>query len=437
MMRVLAVHNYYQQAGGEDCVFESECRLLEDFGNEVLRYSVHNNQITNSGKWALAKNTIWNHESSSAIHRLVRDERVDLVHFHNTFPLISPASFRAAHRAGAAVVCTIHNFRFVCPKAVLYRDGKVCNACLGKRFAWPALQHNCYRDSKMATTVVAANATVHRIAKTFPRFVDACITPTNFVREHLRTSGYPLGRVFTKPHFVDFDRGMGDGLGHYAVFVGRLSEEKGLDVLLDAWAQLSSPIELRIIGDGPLACRLRDLPKNIRWLGALPQDAVYNQMANAACLICPSTCYESFGRVVIEAYAQGTPVITANHGGQAEVATVGDGLQFQPGCPSSLASVTEYFFSNLANADVAASEPSLRQQARAEYLAKYTAETNYEQLHEIYREALRHRGKSPPEPASPEPASPEPASPESNETEHELGRRTSSRPANCRTTQQA
>src|SRR5262245_40071540 len=172
-MRILLVHNFYQQAGGEDQVFADETKLLRDHGDAVEQFTVHNDAVQQMGRLALARRTVWNKDSYRALRDAVRAHHAEIVHFHNTFPLISPAGYKAAHDEGAAVVQTLHNYRLMCPTATFYRDGGVCEDCLGRSIPWPGIAHACYRDSRSASAVVAAMLTVHRARGTWQHAVDA------------------------------------------------------------------------------------------------------------------------------------------------------------------------------------------------------------------------------------------------------------------------
>lgn len=389
-MRILLVHNRYQLPGGEDQVFEGEARLLALHGHDVLRYELHNSSIATGNRLALAGRTIWSRPTHRDMGSLIRRERPDLVHFHNTLPLISPSGYYATNGSGVPVVQTLHNYRLVCPNALLFRDGGPCHDCVGKSFAWPGIVHACYRNSRTASATVAVMNAVHHALGTWRRRVTLYIALTQFARARLLEGGFPAEQVVVKPNFVDPDPGMGDGAGGYALFVGRLSPEKGIRTLLAAWEVLGSDLPLRIIGDGPLANEVVHAARksdSVQWLGPQPTSEVYRQMAGATVLVCPSEWYETFGRVVIEAFATGTPVIGSSLGAVAELVLPGEtGLLFQPGNPTDLVAAVRSLVQ----------EPQrlqrMRQASREEFLAKFTAERNYNDLMGIYDlAAQRHQ----------------------------------------------
>jgi glycosyltransferase involved in cell wall biosynthesis len=252
-LKIILAHNFYQQAGGEDQVFADEAALLESRGHNVIRFTVHNDQVKHLSRLTLARRTIWNPESRSDLEKLVRREQADVVHFHNTFPLLSPSVYSAARSAGAAVVQTLHNYRLICPTAICYRDGKVCEDCVTRTIPWPAILHRCYRGDRGASMVTAGMLAVHHLRGTYRNDVDAYIALTAFAREKFIEAGM-LGDKFTvKPNFVNPDPGPGDGSGGYCLFVGRLTESKGVQILLNAWKQLPGDIRLKIAGDGEMA----------------------------------------------------------------------------------------------------------------------------------------------------------------------------------------
>ncbi|WP_430451618.1 glycosyltransferase [Rhodopirellula europaea] len=362
--------------------------MLESFGHDVTRFTRMNDSLSDAGALANARKTIWNHGIADEIRQVVKSKQIDLVHFHNTFPAMSPAVIKSAHDAGAATVLTLHNSRILCPKAVCFRDGQPCTDCISKSFAMPAIRNACFHDSRLAAGVVAIQNWLHRTRKTYLRSLNLAIAPSEFVKKRYVDSGHPMPPIVVKPHFVESGLPFGQGDGGYALFVGRLSEEKGLKVLLDAWDRLTQPIPLKIIGDGPLQHLLNVSRDNVEYLGRLDQDDVYKTMADAAMLILPSHCAESFGRVVVEAFACGTPVVCANQGGQAELVHPGVGALFESGNASELASVVDRFVEN------AEETIAMRDAARSEFVAKYSDEINHAQLLDIYCQALTLRGRA-------------------------------------------
>jgi glycosyltransferase involved in cell wall biosynthesis len=386
-MRVLKVHNNYQIRGGEDETSDSETQLLENMGHEVEIYANHNDRVAAMNLASLALTTIWSSEAYTQVQEILKRQTYDAIHVHNFFPLMSPSIYYAAKDAGVPVVQTLHNYRFLCPNALFFRNGQVCEDCLGKSVPLPSLQHNCYRENKAATAVVATMLTVHNFLSTWKEKVDLYIAMTEFARQKFIEGGFPENKIVVKPHFIDPDPGVGSGNGGYALYVGRLSVEKGLDTLLAAWEQLGGKIPLKIIGDGSLSDRVKEAAQKlpgVEWLGRKPVHEVYEIMGEAKVLIFPSKWYETFGRVAIEAFAKGTPVIAANIGAIAElVDPERTGLHFRPGDAQDLAEKVEWIISNPTQV------AQMRREARAEFESKYTAKENYQQLLAIYTQAKR------------------------------------------------
>lgn len=385
-MTVLAVHNYYQQPGGEDQVFAAEADLLEAHGHRVLRYTAHNDRLVGENPLALAKTAVWNGEVYRDLCALIKREQPRVVHFHNTFPLVSPAAYYAARAEGAPVVQSLHNYRLMCPNSLFFRDGGICEDCLGKPIPWPGVAHACYRESRAASGVVAMMLTVHRALRTWKEMVDAYVTLTGFAREKFIQGGLPKEKISVKPNFINSDPGAGEGSGGYALFVGRLSVEKGLGTLLAAWERLGERIPLKIVGDGPLADRVVEaagrLPQ-VEWLGRRSAEEVYALMGEASALVFPSECYEGFPRVIVEAFAKGTPIIVANVGSTVELVDHRrTGLHFRSGDPNDLVVQVEWALRHPVEL------ARMRREARAEFETRYTAERNYQALMEIYESAM-------------------------------------------------
>ncbi|WP_428937685.1 glycosyltransferase [Fontivita pretiosa] len=387
-LRVLLVHNFYQQPGGEDQVFAAEARLLESRGHVVARFTMDNDAIEGMGRLELAGKTLWNRAAQQSLRQAIQQIRADVVHFHNTFPLISPAAYYTAHEQGAAVVQTLHNYRLLCPAATFYREGHVCEQCLGRTVAWPAVVYRCYRGSRSASAVVAGMLASHRLMHTWREQVDIYIALTQFARNKLIEGGLPADRILVKPNFVDPDPGPGDGHGGYALFVGRLTEEKGIRTLLESWKSLyaRAGVRLRIVGDGPMRQQVIQQAheqEGIEYMGRRAPEEVYGMMGEARALIFPSIWYEGLPRTIIESFAVGTPVVASRLGSMAEVVDAGrTGMLFAPGNGKELTSAMEELVREEGR------YWQMRQSARLEYQTRYTAEVNYPTLLECYEAAV-------------------------------------------------
>ncbi len=395
-MRVLIAHNAYQQPGGEDTVVSAEKDLLIRMGNEVSEYIRHNSEIKSGSTCssiALGLRTIWSSASRDELYQVLRDKRPDIVQFHNTFPLISPSAYYACQELGIPVIQTLHNYRLFCPAATFFREGKVCEDCLGKS-PWQAVRHACYRQSRSASAALAGMLSFHRWYGTWANMVDRYIALSEFSRAKFVEAGLPPEKIVVKPNFVLPDPGVGSGPREYAVFLGRLSEEKGLPTLLQAWTQVHPSHTLRIIGDGPMQKEIHSKISsaslsNVRLDGRLPRKDSLSVLQGAKVLILPSTCYENFPMTIAEAYACGTPVIASRLGAMQEIVQDGrTGLHFTPGDAGDLAKKVEWAWTHPEEMR------EMGRNARAEYAAKYTAERNYKMLWDIYQQVIQGARKS-------------------------------------------
>ena len=380
-MRLMLIHNHYKKPGGEDVVVQAEGELLRKYGHTIDLFEADNAEIVGLARKVRASvGTIYSPGAKTSVAVRIAAFQPDVVHVHNFFPLLSPSIYYACREAGVPVVQTLHNYRLICPNAQLLRDGRVCEDCVGKNVPWPGVLHACYRGSRVGSAAVATMLATHRFLGTWENVVDAFIALTDFSRDKLVQGGLPAEKIAVKPNFVA-DSSPGDGRGGFALFVGRLSQEKGIELLLAAWKRSRPAAPLKVVGDGPLAGRVADLARDCgaECMGHLPGARVRQLMGQASFLIVPSLCYENFPMAIAEAFAAGLPVVAAGHGGMASLVEHGrTGLHFRPGDAEDLAAKIEW----------AAGHPEemarMRGEARAEYLAKYTPERNYQMLMEIY-----------------------------------------------------
>jgi glycosyltransferase involved in cell wall biosynthesis len=386
-MKILLCHNHFQQPGGEDQSFEDEARLLEARGNQVLRFTLHNDAIHQMNRLRLAARTMWHGDVYRRLRHLMRAERPQVMHCTNTFPLISPAAYYAARAENVPVVQSLRNYRPLCANGFLLRDGRVCEDCVGRCAPWPGVLHRCYRADASATAIVTLMIGAHRALGTWQSAVDLYFTPSEFARRKFIAGGFAPDSIAVKPNFVFPDPHAGTGTAGGAIFVGRLSPEKGIQTLLDAWLHHAPPLPLKIVGDGPLADRVRDAcrrSEHIVWVGRRSIGEVLDQIGEAALLVSPSIWYETFGRTLIEAFAKGTPVVSSSDGGASTelVAPGRTGLHFRTNDPADLAAKVREVVEHPAQLAM------MREHARQEYLRKYTADANYEILMGIYDRAI-------------------------------------------------
>ena len=388
-MRILLAHDHYRSSApsGEDAVFRNERALLEKNQNEVVPFERFNDDIDDSelGKRVrLALEGAWSKPAYEELSDLIRRTRPDLVHFHNTFPLISPSAYAACQDNGVAVVQTLHNYRLVCAGALLTRDGHPCEDCVGTSLL-PALRHRCYRGSLPATSAVVWMLASNRRRGVYRRMVNRYIALTGFAASRLIAGGLPSGRMEVKPNFLPDAPPVGRGDGNYAIYVGRLSEEKGVRTLLEAWTRVDG-FPLKILGDGPLRGELEQQARRsalpIEFMGFRPRGEVLDMVAAAEIQIIPSEWYEGFPMVVLEAYSCGTPVLASRIGSLDEIVVEGEsGLKFEPGNPADLVNRLNMLRANRSRLR------AMRTAARALFEEKYTAARNYSRLLEIYDHA--------------------------------------------------
>lgn len=380
-MKVLSAHNAYLLRGGEDAVAESEVALLRAHGHEVVQYFRSNEELASMSRLQGAADTLWSRRTHAEVAALIARTQPDIVHVHNTLPLISPSLYWAAAAAGVPVVQTLHNFRLMCPQAMLLREGKVCETCVGHT-PWAAVRHACYRGSRAQTAVLGGMLMLHRALGSYANKVTLYVALNEFCRAKFVQGGVPVNKLVVKPNFVE-DPGppAAESARAGLLFVGRLSPEKGVQALADA-ARTLAPGVLRVVGSGPAADLLQGI-SGVTALGALPAPTVAQEMARACALVLPSIWYENFPRTLVEAYAAGLPVIASRTGALAELVQDGvTGLLVNPGDAADLAVKLQWA---LGNPQLMA---AMGCAARRVYETSYTPAVNYAQLLAIYEQAL-------------------------------------------------
>jgi glycosyltransferase involved in cell wall biosynthesis len=390
-MKILMVHNRYLIRGGEEESTSAEIALLRQHGHEVDFLEADNASLTNQSLLRTGVETIWSSRAYRSVRERLRGGGHDLVHIQNFFPQFSPAIHFAAKAEGKAVVQALRNYRLMCLNVVFYRDQHVCEDCLGRFVPWPGIVHRCYRDSVAGSAAVASMLVSHRLLRTWRSKVDVFVALTQFARRKFEQGGLPPEQIMIKPNFVLPDPLPGNHGENFALFVGRLSAEKGIDTLISAWECLDH-IPLKIVGEGPLSPQVREFSLSraaVEQLGRLEQREVISLMKRARFLVFPSECYEGFPRVIVEAFACGLPVIAAEVGSTAEIVSDrSTGLHFKPGDPADLASKVAWAW------DHPAEMAALGMNGRKEYELRYTPERNYSILMDIYQTAIA-RSRSP------------------------------------------
>jgi glycosyltransferase involved in cell wall biosynthesis len=390
MLRILLLHNFYQQPGGEDAVFRAERDLLRAHGHPVETLEFHN-QALGTGIWAKLKAGLlgfYNPASARRLRQAIEDFQPDIIHIHNLFPVASPAVLWAARQAGVPVVMTLHNYRLICPGALLYADGQVYEKSVHQLFPWDAVRRGLYRNSRLQTAAVAAQTGLHKLLGTWQTGVARYLVLTEFARRRILDSslGLRAEQVAYKPNFIaDPGAPQPDSprAGHL-LFVGRLSPEKGLHTLLAAAATHALP--LVVVGDGPLRAAVEacaSATPTVRYQGPADAAGVAAAMRHCRALVMPSECVEGMPMVVLEAFASGTPVLASRRGGPGEMVKPGvNGLLFEPGDSVGLTQAAQAL---LADEALAA---RLGAAGRASYETLYTPAVNYAWLLALYQAAV-------------------------------------------------
>jgi glycosyltransferase involved in cell wall biosynthesis len=395
-MRVLVVHNRYrsEQPSGENNVVDAEVKLLHHGGVKVGRFERQSDDIASMSlprKALVPLQVPWNRSARAELATRLRVERPDVVHVHNTFPLLSPSVLAACADARVPVVATLHNYGLVCPPGTLYRDGHVCTDCVG-RAPVPAVRHGCYRGSAVATLPMAVNlvANRHRWRTGVTRFF--CISDAQ--RRLLVDAGLPADRLTVKHNFVTDPGVRRTGAGEHVLFLGRLTEEKGVSLLMAAWHRLGGSLGLPLViaGTGPLSDEVaawasgRD---DVSYVGLQSSAECRDLAARAAVMVAPSAWLEAFGLVVVEAMAAGVPTVAPAHGAFEELISDGvTGLLHTPGSAPSLADALRD----------AVRDPErnrkMGEAARERYEQDFTPETGLRRLIEGYEAAITAYGSA-------------------------------------------
>lgn len=388
-MRIVKVHNYYTGSGGEDTVFHAEVSLLRSHGHEVIEYLEYNRKIESMNHASVALQAIWSQPSYRKLKHFLRETKPDIVHFHNTFPLISPSAYYVCQELGIPVVQTLDNQRLMCPAATFYRKEKLCLDCLGKTPPWPGVLHACYHNSRLHTAVVASMLTFHRWMRTWQTKIDVFLCSTDFYRELFVRAGFPANKIVVMPHFIQEvpQSNLSGKSRDYVLFIGRLDPEKGVNTLLKAWCHLEFPLKVR--GDGRLNESARQFVRehgmdNIEFVSRMDEHELSDLIRNARFLVMPSEgYYETFGMVIVEAYARGVPVVASNIGVTPElVSDQQTGLLFEAGNPLDLAEKADWMWNHPDEAKL------MGENGLNTYKERFTPDQCYETLVEVYEKLI-------------------------------------------------
>lgn len=392
-MRVLQLHNLHQATGGAYHVLEQEADLLTAAGHTVEHLLEPAAEDSGRGALSMGVAAVWNRAACRQLAATIDQFQPDVVHVHTPFPLQSPAVFRVASGKGIPTVTTVHGYRYSCVGGICLRDGTPCEDCVGSTLKLSGIRHRCYHNSLGASTALTLSLVGHRAIGTWARHVDRYIALTGFGRDLLVRDGFPANRVVVKPNAVPdpgppVPQSERDG---YALFVGRLVEEKGIRTLLRAWQAMPAGLDLYVAGDGPLRDVVEAAAKDnpaVRVLGWCDADRIAELQARASLTLVPSEWYEAGPLVILQALAAGTPVLTSDLPNLCDSLLEHDaGRAFRTGDPASLAT---------AATELLTAEPerqALGLRARALYELKHTPGTALATLEALYREVIAERGR--------------------------------------------
>ena len=380
--KILIVHNYYQIPGGEDTVVSNEKNMLEANGHKVILYVRNNTEIKKMSKFQkilIPITMIFNPRTYNEIKRIIKKEKIDIVHVHNTLNLVSPAVYYAAVKMNKPVVQTIHNFRMLCPGATFYRDGHICEDCVSKGLRC-SLKHKCYRNSFIQTLVCVISTKIHRTTGIYSKINYICLTEFN-KNKLLQLKQIKPERVFVKPNFTKNNNDLlfNKQVKNQILYLGRIEEIKGIKLLIEIWEEFGSSLPvLKVCGNGPLKdwCLQEIKNKNINNIlvtDFLKHDEAMKELANSKALILPTNVYEGFPMTIVEAFSVGTPVICPDMGNSGNLVENGiTGFKYKN--ENELVQILKsknYDFSDRIY-DI--------------YKKRYTETINYKMISEIYSE---------------------------------------------------
>ncbi|WP_255286062.1 glycosyltransferase [Priestia megaterium] len=393
---MLLVHNYYQESGGEDQVLKQEIDLLKENGHEVITYTKHNNEIQTYNvfqKISLFFKTTFSLKEYFVFKRVLKKISPDIVHFHNFFPLFSPSVYYACQDLKIPVIQTLHNYRLICPAATFMRDNEVCEKCLSGSLI-NSIKYGCYRGSKVQTIPVANMIYINNMLKTWHSKVNYYITLTEFAQKKFIDYGLPKEKVVVKPNFLDKSSNVSCSKENTILFVGRLSKEKGVDILIKAWKSLhdKQDYKLLIAGDGEERVKLQKLAENqndVKFLGKIPSDSVKELMGKSKYLVVPSRWYEGLPMTIVESYSAATPVICSKLGSLEEIVEDNvTGFHFKVSNHKDLALILEKAI-NISSSDY----QHLSRKSLEAFKNKYDKHINYKILFNIYKKAVGEQSK--------------------------------------------
>jgi glycosyltransferase involved in cell wall biosynthesis len=352
----------------------------------------NSDRVSDLGHLRVALRSVWSREAFGTVDDILAEGDFDVMHVQNFFPLFSPSVYYAARRHGVPVVQSLRNFRLVCPQGMLFRNGEACFTCVGKVTPWPSIQYGCYRGSRAGAIAVTSMSAAHKAGGTWRRLVDRYVTPSWYAAGVFIESGWDPAAITAIPNYVHPDPGPGDGDGGFALYVGRLAPSKGVPAMLRAWTEHGLDIPLKIVGDGELRGLVADEASRSEWidyLGPLSVDRVLELMGRASFIVVPTAGIETFGRVVAEAQARGTPSLVSDLGALTEIVVDGEtGWRVPPGDVAALADRARQMW-----ADDAHGARSMRAAARASFEQHFSSGIALRRWEELYADVIKREGR--------------------------------------------
>lgn len=381
-MKILQVHNYYQQAGGEDTVVAQEKELLEINGHHVTTFYKQNDEIENLTKFQklrMVKDSTWSKKTYEEVDHVLKNEKIDVCHVHNTLPLITPSIYYACKKYNVPVVQTLHNYRLICTNGLLMREGRICEDCLG-RSAYGAIAKKCYRNSALQTYVVARMLQKNKHMGTWTNQVDAYLCLTEMAKQKFIEHGLPKNKITVKPNFIAIEPKAKKTDENYLLYAGRVTENKGLELIKKLANDLTKTI--KIAGDGDMVEELRKIP-TIEILGRKTHDETIELARNAKAILFPTTLYEGMPMTIIEAFALKTPIIATEIGAsKSMIRNKVTGLLFPLNSYPDFYNCVRFCLENPIKIN------KIVEQAYQEYQNNYTPDSNYKMLLSAYQEVI-------------------------------------------------
>ncbi len=387
-MKILIVHNDYGKYSGEEAVVDKMTTMLHEHGHKVVQFRM-SSKGSRDNFWGQIKGFlcgIYSPEGVKGMRLTLQREKPDVVNVHNLYPFISPAALFECKKAGVPVVMTVHNFRLICPTGLFMRSGEPCERCLEHGNEWGCVKYNC-EDNFLKSVGYAARNMVARCFGAYSKCIDRFACITEFQRQKLIASGIPQEQTTLIPNSVDVPKLEEEvQIGTYIGYCGRLSREKGVDMIVDV-ALRHPEIPFKLAGEVRDADLVKHLPQNCELMGYLSGDNLHSFYKNARFFVMASHWYEGFPMSILESAQHGKTVVAPNHGGFTEIVGYNDnaiGRLFTPGDVDSL----EHQIVTLWNNPDESRRLGLK--AYEKLQKEYSSDVIYNKWNELFKEIIKH-----------------------------------------------